>query len=195
MLPAKCESKNIPVSPYVTLNEEDVNQTYELGDIATLECFSPGGPNNTYQWQMDGGVLTGENSTFLKLPEISFSAGGTYTCVVSNAAGNHSASTLLFVYPYFLKQPIDIVLTSMGSMINLTCIAAAFPGPQYQWGREDGRDIRTEITVNMSVLTIFNVQFGDEGGYYCNATSNSQVNKSSSVLVTSKYILYTTRGA
>ena len=168
------------------MDEEHINETYELGDTATLECFSPGGPNNTYQWLMDGSVLIGEVSTTLVLPGITVSAGGTYTCVVSNAAGNHSASTLLLISPYFIEQPVEIVLTSAGSTFNVSCVAVAFPDPEYQWGHEDGRDIRTNISTNMSVFTISNVQFGDEGSYYCNVTSNGFVNTSSSALLTGK---------
>ena len=139
---------------------------------------------------MDGSVLIGEVSTTLVMPGVTFSAGGTYTCVVSNAAGNHSASTLLFVSPYFIEQPVEVVLTSAGSIFNVSCVSAAFPDPEYQWGHEDGRESRTNISTNMSVFTISNVQFGDEGSYYCNVTSNGIVNTSSSVLLTGK-IKYT----
>ena len=175
------------VSPQVTLNRTSINQTYELGDTATLECFSPGGPNNTYQWLMDGSVFIGEVSTTLVLPGVTVSAGGTYTCVVSNAAGNHSASTLLLVSPYFIEQPLEVVLLSAGSIFNVSCVAAAFPDPEYQWGHEDGREIRTNISANKSGFTISNVQFGDEGSYYCNVTSNGIVNTSSSSLLIGSY--------
>ena len=172
------------MSPHATLAEGSMNQTYQFYENATLICSSLGGPGNTYQWQKDGLSLNGENSNILTLGGVTVSTGGMYNCFVSNAAGNHSANTFLFISPYFLKQPISIVFTSAGSMINFTCIAAAFPDPEYQWGHEDGRDIRTEITVNMSTLMISNVQFGDEGSYHCNATSNGVVNVSESVLVT-----------
>ena len=135
---------------------------------------------------MDGGVLIGEVSTILMLSDITVSAGGTYTCVVSNAAGNHSASTLLFVSPYFIEQPVEVVLTSAGSTFNVSCVAVAFPEPEYQWGHEDGRDIRMNISSNMSVFTISRVQYGDEGSYYCNITSNGIVNTSTSTLLTGK---------
>ena len=115
------------------------------------------------------------------------STGGVYSCVVSNAAGNHSASTLLFVSPYFLEQPVDRILTSVGSMINVKCVAAAFPDPEYQWGHEDGRQIRMGILLNMSNLTISSLQFGDEGNYYCNVSSNGFMNTSTSVLVISEF--------
>ena len=173
-----------PVSPYVTLNETYINETYQLGNTATLECHSLGGPGNTYQWQMDGNILLGEVSTILILPGITVSDGGTYSCSVSNAAGNHSASTLLFVSPYFLQQPEVVVLTSEGSAFNLSCVAAAFPEPVYQWGREDTQVIRMEISTNQSTFTISSVQFGDQGNYFCSTSSNGFMNTSSSAVVT-----------
>ena len=167
------------------MSEASINKTYRLDENATLECNSEGGPGNIYLWQKDG-LSIDDNASVLMLYNVTFSTGGTYNCFVFNAAGNHSASTLLLVFPYFIEQPIDVVLTSAGSTINLTCIAAAFPEPEYQWEREDGRDIRTNVQVNMSVLTFTSVQFGDEGSYYCNATSNGFVAASESVLVTGK---------
>ena len=160
-----------------------MNDTYEQGDTATLECNSTGGPGNTYQWQKDERDIVGEISTILSLPGVTASTGGTYSCVVSNDAGNHSASTLLYVSPYFIKQPMDVLLTSAASSLNISCIAAAFPVPEYQWGHEDGRDLRMEILANLSVLFISRVQYEDGGNYYCNATSNGLTNISMSALV------------
>ena len=171
------------VSPHANLTEVSINRTYEQGENATLECNGIGGPDNIYQWQNDGENIENENSTILMLINVTASTGGVYICVVSNAAGNHSASTLLFVSPYFLKQPKDRVLTSVGLMINVECVAAAFPNPEYQWGHEDGRQIRMGILINMSILTISSLQFEDGGNYYCNVSSNGVMNTSASVLV------------
>ena len=176
------------VSPFATLNEMYINRTYNLGETAILECNSTGGPGNTYVWQKDGRDQLGENSTILTLHNVMASTGGIYSCVASNAAGNHSASTLTYIFPYFIVQPVKAVFTSNGSMINLSCVAMAFPESEYQWGREDGRDIRSDITVNMSVLTFSSIQFGDEGSYYCNATSNGHVINSESVLITGELL-------
>ena len=174
------------MSPEVTLTENSINQTYEFGENATLVCNSTGGPGNAYLWQKDGNHISGQNSSILELPDVTVATGGSYTCVVSNAAGNHSANTYVFVFPYFLKQPQEVVLTLTESEINVSCVAVAFPDPEYQWGREDGQ-IRMGISTNQSVFTISSVQFGDYGKYYCNATSNGLVNTSLSTLITGKY--------
>ena len=169
------------VFPRATLTNDSINQTYRQQDTGILVCNSTGGFGNTYQW-LKNGLFINESSNILILPDVADSTGGIYSCVVTNAAGNHSATTLLFVFPYFIEQPIDRLLTSAGSTFNITCIAAAFPDPEYQWGHEDGRELRVQS--NMSIFIIDSVQFGDEGMYYCNATSTGLVNTSSSTLIT-----------
>ena len=171
------------VSPFATLN--NLNQTYELGDNVTFECNSTGGPGNTYQWQKDGFNQIGENSTHLELHQgVTALTGGTYSCVVLNDAGEHNASTHLFVAPYFLEQPVEGVFTSAGSTFNISCVAAAFPDPEYLWAREEGGEIRMENLVNESIFTITSIQYGEEGNYYCNVTSNGHVESSHRSLVT-----------
>ena len=171
------------VSPIATLSEASFNQTYEIGDTATFECSSVGGPDNIYQWQFEGIEILGEKSDILSLSVMTVSVGGIYTCIVTNEAGNDSAISPLYISPYFLKQPEDVVLTSAGSSVNISCFAVAFPDPEYQWGHEDGREFRMEILANMSYLSISSVQFGDEGNYYCNATSNGFLNTSMNTLI------------
>ena len=139
-----------------------------------------------YQWLFNEYFINNENSTILRLEGVTVVNGGIYSCVVSNAAGNHSVSTYLFISPYFVTQPEEVILTSAGSLLIITCITEAFPEPEYQWGHEDGRDIRQDILANMSTLTIPSIQFGDGGNYYCNATSNGFLNTSQDSLVFGK---------
>jgi hypothetical protein len=108
-----------------------INVTYSQGYTATFQCTSSGGPDNTYQWQTDGNILNGETSGTLTLPNITTSTGGMYTCIVSNIAGNDSASTFVFVDPYFVSQPNS----HHGTTVVLICDALSFPDPQYLWQR------------------------------------------------------------
>ena len=154
-----------------------------------MKCNSTGGPDNSYAWQKGGDYLNDENSTTLTLPNVTSSTGGTYSCVVSNAAGFYNSSTFFYVYPYFIEQPMRRILTSAGSSINLTCIAEAFPSPEFSWGRENRRDIKMGILTNSSILVISSVEFGDEGNYYCNVTSYEYLITSQDALVSGKSLL------
>ena len=148
-----------------------MNQTYQLGDNATLQCTSMGGPGNTHQWLLNGSEIPGENSETLTLANVTAADGGEYTCHVSNTAGNDSASTYVFIAPYFITHPMHIS-RQVGYSGNLSCEAKAFPYPEYQWERGvDGEPIRADIVTNGSTLLISSIMFGDEGGYVCNATS------------------------
>lgn len=112
------------------------------------------------------------------------STGGLYTCTVSNAAGADSSSTFLYVFPYFTIQPLS-ALTSSGRFSLLLCQAEAFPNPEYQWQRVDGGPIREGVeTNNPNVLSFNPVMFGDEGTYYCNATSLEQTARSLDATIT-----------
>ena len=148
-----------------------INQTYSLGDNATLTCNSTEGPDgNTYQWQMNDIDIENETSQTLVLIDLSSEDGGKYTCVVSNTAGNDTASTYVFIAPYFTTQPMSIS-RQIGSSGNLSCVAKAFPNPEYEWVRVDEEPIREGIVTNESTLLISSIMIGDEGIYFCNVTS------------------------
>ena len=137
----------------------------------TLNCSAQGGPDNTYQWQQNGTDLDNETMQNLAITQISSADGGEYTCVVSNAAGNDSASTVLNVFPEIVLNPKDANATN-GTVRMLVCEAEAFPEPQYQWMRVGGTFGENVVGVNSSLLVFNPVIFGDEGDYYCRATSN-----------------------
>ena len=156
------------------------DQTYSRGDNITLQCTSIGGPENAFQWLFDGEALAGENSPTLILSNVNATDGGVYSCMVSNAAGNSTDDTTVFIAPYFITQPVD-TFGSNGTVVVLMCEAEASPSPQYQWSRGDSRAIRNGI--NTSTLTFDPVMFGDEGDYICTADNSAQ---SSQVTIASK---------
>ena len=132
----------------------------------TFTCSAQGGPGNEFQWQRNGGDLENETLANLTVANISASEGGSYTCVVSNAAGDDSEAATLYIQPYIVTQPED-VLTTNGSEVNFTCEAESFPAPQYQW-----IDVETMEIVSMAqTLTFSPAVFGDEGRYVCMATA------------------------
>ena len=85
------------MGPVAILSGPSINQTLDQGDTAVLECNSQGGPNNTYQWKANRTDIMTETSENLTILDVTAANGGLYTCEVSNFAGNHSASTYLFI--------------------------------------------------------------------------------------------------
>ena len=71
-----------------------------------------------------------ETDTALIVSNITAMNGGNYTCVVSNTAGNDSATAVLYVEPIIVTQPTDI-LARNGTVVSFTCAAESFPAPEY----------------------------------------------------------------
>ena len=141
---------------------------------------------NVFWWQRNG--LDIEYSSILMLPNVSASTGGEYSCIVTNAAGNNTASLTVQISPTFTTQPADSQ-TAAGAMAILTCVAEGFPAPDYQWSRVNGM-IRDGVSGrNMSMLVFSPVQFGDEGEYICNASTSGVSIQSQPATLTSKLLV------
>ena len=138
-----------------------------------------------FQWSFNDDILPDQNTSILYLTNVNASHGGTYTCMPFNSAGNDSRTTEVFISPYFVTLPQSLD-ASNGSQQALTCPAEAFPDPVYQWEKLDGT-IRSGVTGDMDTRLEFSpVMFGDEGMYYCNASSQGIVIQSDTVTVTCK---------
>ena len=155
----------LPVSPEGSVMVTVSDMISTRGSNVTFSCSAMGGPQNSFTWMKDG-MMVG-NDTTLTVTDIDASSGGSYTCTVSNSAGNDSASITLYVQPYIITPLENVTLTSNGSFLNLTCVADGFPGPTVVWIRNS----TDEIVVNGSTLIIPSVMFGEEGVYRCSATA------------------------
>ncbi len=96
--------------------------------------------------------------------------GGEYTCLVSNGAGNDTNTTMLYITPWIVTEPAD-VLTRDGMNESLTCEAEGFPDPDYQWQHFQSADVSSLVSTD-PVFSFRPVEFGDEGLYQCVAYSD-----------------------
>ena len=151
-----------------------------------------GGPSNTFQWAKDGIILANENDMFLILVNVSVSDGGTYTCTVTNEAGEEDRNSGLYIRPAITLQPTDIN-TTVSNDQNFTCNATGFPTPQFEWLKLEENNARN-LTGNFSGENTDNlqftpVQFGDEGDYFCQVTSGLSTVRSETARLTSKFYI------
>ena len=123
-----------------------------------------GGPGNSFQWKMNGTIVATDNN--LTFVDIDASYGGNYTCVVSNAAGDDSATATLYITPYIVTQLEEDISAINGSKVNISCDAEGFPTPTVNW--VDMQDVEVSSTM---MLQFSPVMFGDEGIYRCMAFS------------------------
>jgi len=176
-----------PVSPEEGVFVFPLNMTFNRGDNVTFNCSAQGGPGNTYQWQWNGTELGNETAHTLTVTQITVNSGGEYTCVASNAAGSGNASTWLNVTPEMVSSPTNVSARN-GTVHMLICEAEAFPEPQYEWLHIGGTFSENVDGNNSSTLVFDPVIFGDEGEYYCRATSNGVAVISDNVTLTGLYI-------
>ena len=169
---------------------DPVDIVYDEGDNVTFTCSSLGGPNNTLQWLKDGLDLNGSTSEILTLVSITvIDDGGVYTCVTSNAAGSDNASVRLNIRPVFIIHPMSQSIVN-GTDISFNCSAMGFPEPVYTWFREDDDLPQSAMVVNSSILVFEPAVFGDQGIYYCNATSSDvSVSSETAILTSQSFII------
>ena len=164
-----------------------VGVVYNEGDNVTFSCSAEGGPENTLQWLKDdkdfGSDISGSENN-LTLTNITIDDGAVYTCEASNAAGTGSASVSLNISPVIVLHPVNIGITS-GTNGSFMCEATAFPEPSYVWIRVGGALPESALGVNSSTLTLSLAVFGDQGEYYCSATSNGITVSSNTPTLTS----------
>ena len=174
---------HVAVSPEGSVAVSPEMEIADVGGTVTFTCSARGGPDNTYHWQNDEEDLMNETDTTLIISNITAMNGGSYTCVVSNAAGNDSATAVLHVEPIIVTQPTDI-LTRNGTVVSFTCAAESFPAPEYTWEKYNEGSSSFNRVSSGPVLEFTPAVFGDEGSYRCvaslpgtsrNATSNQAV--------------------
>ena len=144
-----------------------MDTVFSQGDNTTLVCTAMGGPENTFQWDMNGRIVA--NESMVEVNDIDASSGGIYTCTVSNAAGNDSASTTLYVAPYIVTPLDEQTLTADGLNVMINCDAAGSPSPTVNW-----MDMTDSEVSNTSLLQFDPVMFEDEGIYRC--VASTQIN-------------------
>lgn len=151
------------VSPEGSVTVSPLNAVHSFEDNVTLTCDAMGGPNNSFVWEVNGTILANEKN--LNLVAINASHGGIYTCTVSNAAGNSSTSTGLYVAPYIVNGVEEQVLAGVSYFVRIRCNAAGFPAPTVKWINELGLEVSSTSVLQFSI-----VRFGEEGNYRCVAT-------------------------
>ena len=169
-----------------------MDKVYEEGNTVAFTCIALGGPDNSLQWQKDGedfgGAIDGSENTLTLINITVFNDSGVYTCVASNAAGTGSASVSLNISPVFDLHPTSIT-TSNGTVQTFMCNAMAFPEPTYVWVRVGDDLPEMALGSNTSMLTLSPAVFGDQGEYFCNATSNGVTVSSNTATLTSELAL------
>jgi hypothetical protein len=122
----------ITAQPYMSTNSAGSSVTFTVGASGT--------PPLTYQWLLNGTPIGGSTAPAITIPSVQAANAGTYSVVVTNAAGSTtSAGAVLTVIaggvaPIFQFQPASTTVT-VGGIATLIVGVVGPPPITYQWSK------------------------------------------------------------
>ncbi len=166
----------------------------DYGSNLTLYCSVGGGPDNTFDWFLNGSAvissveqnITVTKSEFESILTISFLTaplhGGTFVCIANNTISQDANGTTVFVKPRFILQPASIFV-DVNTTQQLDCLAESYPFPEYQWSKENS----SLLNKTMPSLVFDPIQYEDSGYYTCHVDSYDNTIDSDAAVVYGEY--------
>ncbi|XP_028269954.1 hemicentin-1 isoform X2 [Parambassis ranga] len=188
------DQKSILLSVYVLptlkprLDPQSDLVTPQIGSSVTLRCEAHGVPEPEVTWYKNGLQLAAGNGLKmdrhqLEIIGVQIADGGTYTCKVSNVAGQVDRTFRITVHiPPVLDGPLkESVNYTLGSHVALLCEATGVPVPSITW-LKDGTSIESSLQWQWSVrgnrLELGPLSLSHTGTYTCVAkNSEGQMQK------------------
>jgi hypothetical protein len=155
-----------------SITGQPANVTANAGANASFSVVATGTPAPTFQWRKDGVPLTGATAATLSLNAVTAANAGSYTAVVTNAAGTatSNAATLtvnsVTAIPTITTQPASIV-AAVGGTATFSIVATGNPSPTYQW-------LKNSLAIpgaTAATLTLTNLTLADAANYVVNLTN------------------------
>ena len=166
----------LAIIPPPTITQQPTNQAVLDGatQLSTVEVG--GGLPQYYQWQYnsnnltDGGNISGSTTTNLTINSAGVANVGTYSFIVSNAAGvvvsSNVSLSLVPSAPVIIQQPADETVV-VKSTAQFMVEALGTKPIAYQWSL-NGTNLAGATN---AVLTLTNVQFSQAGDYAVTLTN------------------------
>lgn len=154
----------ITVAPFITT--QPASQSVTAGASVSFTVAATGTAPLSYQWRLNGANLAGATSATLTLSAVTTANAGTYTVLISNAAGSvTSAGAVLTVNaaavpPTITLNPAGQTVTA-GATVTFTVAATGTAPLSYQW-QKNGVAIPGATA---ATLTFSSVTTADTGTY------------------------------
>ena len=152
-----------------TITSQPSSLTVNQNASAVLSVTATGTPAPTYQWQLNGSDVSGATSASYTIASTQAANAGSYTCVVTNAAGSVTSSTATLtvqIPPAITSQPSSLTVNQNASAA-FSITATGTPAPTYQW-RLNGTNISGATAASYSVAS---AQAANAGSYTCVVTN------------------------
>lgn len=185
------------VNPPVILTQPQNDPNGFVGNTATFSVLAGGDAPLSYHWYYntnmlltDSATVNGSQSNTLILSNLTLSAAGTYSCVVSNASGTNVTSFAVLtvytapVFPSISSEPASAT-NNTGDTASFSVTAAGIPPPAYQWYAitNSGATLKTNAISGATTtnLTVVNVTTNQSGYKYYVIVTNIAGSVTSSV--------------
>ncbi len=157
----------VQIAPAITAQPTSLTVTQNAS--ASFSVTATGTPAPTYQWRLNSTPISGATSATYSIASAQASNAGSYTCVVTNAAGSvtsNAATLTVQIPPAITAQPASLTVNQNGSA-SFSITATGNPAPTYQW-RRNGTVISGATS---STYTIASAQSANAGSYTCVVTN------------------------
>lgn len=174
------QNRYAPTRQYISRR----NEVALRGQKIEIFCIVGGTPLPQTVWNKDGRpiawsdrVTQGNYGKSLVIKHASLDDRGSYTCDVSNGAGNPQSYTIILeikAVPYFTVEP-EIVNAAEEETVEFHCEAKGIPEPAIKW-IHNGKPIEettpsSRRIVQKNKIILQNIEKKDTGNYGCNATN------------------------
>jgi pectate lyase len=170
---------NLPVAPSISTQPQDQINVLP-GASASFTVVAGGSDPLSYQWYFNTNTpVANANDSILTITNVQAGDVGSYSVVVSNAAGSVTSSNAVLtintngVAPVFNTEPASQVVL-VGGTASFTAVAVGTAPISYQWNK-DGVPISGATA---TTLTLANVSASDDGNYSATASNSVGVTTS-----------------
>ena len=172
-----------------TITTQPASQSVTAGQTATFGVVTAGSAPLSYQWQKNGGNISGATSSSYTIPATATSdSGSTFDVVVSNSVGSVTSAVATLtvsaapVAPTITVQPSSQTVTA-GQTAIFTVIATGTAPLSYQWKKNGasisgatGSSYRTPATTTNDSGSTFSVVVSNSAGTVTSSVATLTVN-------------------
>ena len=141
-------------------------QSVAVGGTVTLSVVASGQGALSYAWQKNGFPVLGATAATLTIPNAQVADSGTYTVVVSNAAGSVTSAPVTVAVSTSLTPPVVVTppvgaAVPLGAPVSFSVVASGTAPLAFAWRREGA----LIPGATGAVLSIVSAQESDAGSY------------------------------